>query len=99
VFAGASKKGKAMKLFQVGGTLIKHQPKIIFPPITVPMPGTIKDILEAPQRDVDGLRQEYSEVNNYIRSHSNLRFTIFTVYLAAIRRIAINGVWIIHTKF
>jgi hypothetical protein len=30
------------------------------------------------------LRQEYSEVNNYIRSHSNLRFTIFTVYLAAL---------------
>lgn len=34
--------------------------------------------------DRDALRHEYSEVNNDIRNHSNLRFTIFTVYLAAI---------------
>jgi hypothetical protein len=48
------------------------------------MPRTIKDILEFPHQDLDGLRQQYAEVNNYIRSHSNLRFTIFTVYLAAL---------------
>jgi hypothetical protein len=34
--------------------------------------------------DKEALRHEYTEVNNDIRNHSNLRFTIFTVYLAAI---------------
>ena len=34
--------------------------------------------------DFDGWRHEYSEVNNDIRNHTNLRFTIFSVYLAAL---------------
>lgn len=34
--------------------------------------------------NLDGLRQEYTEVSNDIRNHSNLRFTIFTVYLVAL---------------
>src|ERR1041384_3603244 len=34
--------------------------------------------------NLEGLRHEYSEVNNDIRNHSTLRFSIFTVYLAAL---------------
>ena len=34
--------------------------------------------------DKEALRHEYSEVCNDIRSHSMLRFNVFTVYLAAI---------------
>jgi hypothetical protein len=36
------------------------------------------------QVEIEGLRQEYAELRNDLRNHSNLRFTIFAVYLAAI---------------
>lgn len=36
------------------------------------------------QTEIEGLRQEYTELRNDLRNHSNLRFTIFAVYLAAI---------------
>ena len=34
--------------------------------------------------DLDVVKYEYTEVNNYIRHYSTLRFSIFTVYLAAL---------------
>jgi hypothetical protein len=33
---------------------------------------------------VEGLKQQYTEVNNHIRHYSVLRFSIFTVFLAAL---------------
>lgn len=38
--------------------------------------------------DIEGLRHEYTEVNNNIRHYSNLRFAIFTVYFAAMSGLA-----------
>lgn len=34
--------------------------------------------------NLEGLRHEYTEVNNNIRHYSNLRFTVFTVYFATL---------------
>lgn len=33
---------------------------------------------------IEGMRQEYSEINQNMRHYSNLRFTIFTVYFAVL---------------
>jgi hypothetical protein len=49
-------------------------------------------------RNVDGLRHEYSEVNNDIRNHTNLRFTIFTVYLLALGGLLSIAFGLVETK-
>ena len=48
--------------------------------------------------DVEGLRHEYSEVSNDIRNHSNLRFTIFTVYLIALGGLVSIALGLVENK-
>jgi hypothetical protein len=41
------------------------------------------------EQSVDGMKLEYSEVNQNMRHYSNLRFTIFTVYFAVLTGVII----------
>lgn len=51
--------------------------------IPLPQSAPLTKVRQDPSNH-EGLRHEYSEVNNDIRNHSTLRFSIFTVYLAAL---------------
>lgn len=48
----------------------------------VPQKATDPHVTE-PSRDPEGLRHEYTQVNEFIRHYATLRFAIMTVYLAA----------------
>jgi hypothetical protein len=50
---------------------------------SLPQSAPLTKVIQDPSND-EGLRHEYSEVNNDLRNHSTLRFNIFTVYLAAL---------------
>ena len=47
----------------------------------------------------EALRHEYSEACGDLRNHANLRFTIFTVYLAALGGLASIAFGFIESKF
>jgi membrane associated rhomboid family serine protease len=62
----------------------KRQTKTVSSQSELPSESVPPVKIDRDKSNLEGLRQEYTEVNNTIRNYSTLRFSIFTVFLAAL---------------